>query len=360
MKIAIVTPYWKNSPGGGVLSYITGLVEELQKREISIKVVFVWGDDSSNYHIKGNRFLFPIKAFQVLRIISPEVVHSQGTWYCLLAGYLWKSAYGARLIHTFHSAPGDTKLPAGGKTLMQFLLNRCDRVTFASKALKKEIEETWELKFKSTAITYAGITPREVTEDEIIQFGKQFGLRDNSTILLAQAFTVNKLKAEGAKLLMKSIMSLRDKYPNIVLILTREGAFSNELKQSAQELGLDDKVIFTGDVANPYVPLAVCDIYTHISLSEGLPMALLEAMAMGKPIVATSVGGIPEAINNVENGILVKPDKDEIAEAIDCLLKDKSFAARLGASAQRKAKEKFSWRQSADRFLTVYDGKGIE
>lgn len=337
--IAITTPYWKNSPGGGALAYLRGLVNELEKRDIKVKAVFEWGDDPSNYHIKGNRFLFPIKALWPLRKIRPEVVHSQGTWYCLLSGYLYKKVYGARLIHTFHSAPGGKKLPAYGKILVQFLLNQCDCVTYVSKALKDEIQEVWGLKVRNAVVTYAGITPRKVTENEIREFRDKFGLKDNSIVLLAQAFTANKLKAEGAKLLMKAVGNLKDRYPDIVLVLTREAEYSNELKQFAKESGLNDSVIFTGDIDNPYIPLAVCNIYTHTSLSEGLPMALLEAMSVGKPIIATSVGGIPEAISNMENGILVKPDADEIAKVIERLLADKDLAAMLGGKCQKNSRK---------------------
>lgn len=355
--IAIVTPYWKGSPGGGILTYLTGLVEELGNRGITVKVVFKEGIDSRNYWVKGNRFLFPLKAFWVLRRIKPVVVHSQGTWYCLLSGCLYKKAYGARLIHTFHSSPGGQKLPLFGKTFMQFLLNQCDCVTFVSKALKNEVEKIWGINSKNTEITYAGVTPRKVTENELNEFRAKFGLKDDSIVLLAQAFTANKLKAEGAKLLMKAIKILNGKYPNIVLILTREATYSNELRAFAKELGLEDKVVFTGDVNNPYIPLAICDIYTHTPLSEGLPMALLEAMSMGKPIIATDIGGIPEAIKNMDNGILLEPGVDEIAKAIDDLLENRNLANKLGGNAKRTAQQKFTWEQAADKFLKIYEGK---
>lgn len=355
--IVIVTHYWKGSPGGGVLTYLTGLVEEFGERGIDVKVVFEEGIDSRNYWVKGNRFLFPLKAFWVLRRIKPVVVHSQGTWYCLLSGCLYKKVYRARLVHTFHSSPNGQKLPLFGKTLMKFLLNQCDCVTFVSKALKNEIEKAWGLDFRNTAVTYAGVTPREVTENEIREFRAKFSIKDDSIVLLAQAFTANKLKAEGAKLLMKAIKILNGKYPNIVLILTREATYSNELRAFARELGLEDKVVFTGDVNNPYIPLAVCDIYTHTPLSEGgLSLALLEAMSMGKPIIATSIGGIPEAIKNMGNGILVKPDLNEISKWLEYLLANKDKATKLGENAKKTAAQKFSWEQSADVFQKIYEG----
>ena len=175
-------------------------------------------------------------------------------------------------------------------------------------------------------------------------------------VLLAQAFTANKLKAEGAKLLIKSVKKLRDKYPNLILILTREGSYSNKLKEFAKNEGIEDNVIFTGDLENPYLPLVICDIYTHTPIGEGLPLALLEAMSMRKPIIATSVGGIPEAIENGVNGILVEPDVDKIAEKIEYLLENREFAEELGRNAKKTAEATFTWEKAAEKFIEIYSG----
>ncbi len=139
------------------------------------------------------------------------------------------------------------------------------------------------------------------------------------------------------------------------MILTREGEYSNELKKFVKSEGVQDNVIFTGDVDNPFVPLVICDIYTHISLGEGLPIALLEAMSMGKPIIATKVGGIPEVIENGKNGILVDTDVDEITEKIEYLLENKVFRKRLAKNAKKTVEENFTWDNSVDKFIKIYD-----
>lgn len=108
------------------------------------------------------------------------------------------------------------------------------------------------------------------------------------------------------------------------------------------------------------MPLSLCDIYTHITLGDGLPIALLEAMAMAKPIVATPVAGIPEAIRDGENGILVPPEPAEIAGMIDYLIENPDLARRLGENAKRTVEERFTWQKSAAKFLTLFsDGQRV-
>jgi len=140
-----------------------------------------------------------------------------------------------------------------------------------------------------------------------------------------------------------------------VLIATREGRYSEEVKAFAREVGVEEQVVFTGDVENPFVPLKMCDLYTHTPLGEGgVSVALLEAMAMGKPIVATSVGGIPEAITDGENGLLVAPEVEQVALKIDLLLQDWEYAQRLGRCAKKTVEERFTWERAAEKFLEIY------
>jgi len=78
---------------------------------------------------------------------------------------------------------------------------------------------------------------------------------------------------------------------------------------------------------------------------------------MGKPIIATPVGGIPEAIDDGKNGYLVAPDADMVADKILYLIKNKSESERVGRCARKTAEERFSWRASADKFMRIYSGE---
>ena len=217
--------------------------------------------------------------------------------------------------------------------------------------------EVWGLKCKNPQITYAG-GPRkvELSDGQIEGFYNTYSIQGRSPILLALGLTALSYKAEGLQVLMQAVKVLRKEYPGILLIATREGVFSDQLKEYARKEGLLDSVLFTGDVDNSFVPLAISDIYTHITLGDGLPIALLEAMAMGKPIIATPVAGIPEAIRSGINGILVPPDPQRIAEEIAGLLEHPDIASAMGENAKQTAEDVFTWQKSAERFLALYNG----
>jgi len=356
MKVTMITHYWKNSPGGGVKNYVINLVDALKEEEVDINVLFREGVDPEHFHCGKNKLAFALACYRHLRKIQPDVVHSHGTWYCLLPGVLYKRFHGCTLVHTFHTEPC-RKLSFPAKIFFQSLLNACDCVTFVSKGLQEQVVEVDGFSFPKTAITYAGIKVKEVSEGEVERFREQYGIKD-APVLLAQALTAHPLKAEGMKLLIKAVRILRETYPNILLIVTREGKYSNELKALAREMGMADRVIFTGDVENPLVPLKVCDVYTHIVRGEGgVSLSILEAMVMGKPIVASRVGGIPEAIEGGKNGILVGEDFEEIAQKIHFLLSNKKIARDLGKNAKLTVEERFTPEACARRFLRIYAGE---
>lgn len=336
-------------------TYLQNLVNEFQIRDdISVEVIFRHGEDLDNYLIKYNKILFSLKSFHILKKLKPDLILSQGTWFCLYPSVIYKKIYGVKLVHTFHTEPSK-KPPLFEKMFMQHLLNGCDYCTFVSKSLQKKNEEICGLKFKNSAIIYAGVNTKEVLEREVNDFYRQFGIPDKKIILTALGLTALRYKADGAKLLIKAVKILSKKYPGITLILTRDGLYSDELKKFAKKEKICDNIIFTGDIEKPYVALEICDIYTHTVLGEGgLSLSILEAMSIGKPILATAAGGIPEAIVNDENGILVDPDVNQIAEKIEYLLKNRDIARKLGENAKKTAEEEFTWKLSADKFLDLY------
>lgn len=354
MKIAVLITHWKNTQGTGVTRYIINLIEELKKNpDLEIFILYRWGCDIRNYKINGTKYTFPFKAIPLLNKLQPDVVYIDTNWYFLLTGVMFKKAKGAKLITTIHSHP--SKLPFFGKIVMQHLLNSCDIITYVSKDLQKTIHQIWDIQIRAREeLTYSGVRPQFVSDEETSEFIRKYKIPENSFILLMQSSPIAKVKADGTKILMESVRELLHIYPEILLILTGTGPYLDELEEYAVTLNIQNKVIFTRWVENPFIPLKICDIYTHITLGEGgVSLAILEAMCAGKPIIASNIGGIPEAVENGKSGILIEPNVKTVTEAITKLLCDTELRTDLGNTARIRAKY-FSWKTCADTFLKLF------
>lgn len=138
--------------------------------------------------------------------------------------------------------------------------------------------------------------------------------------------------------------------------LEQGGRYRQLLEEEARELGIADRVTFTGHRSDARALLAGLDVFVLPSWIEGMPIVVLEAMAAGKPVVATRVGGTAELVVDGETGVLVQPrDPDALAAAIWELLDDPERARRLGAAGRRRVEERFSEEAMTRRILEVYD-----
>ena len=127
-------------------------------------------------------------------------------------------------------------------------------------------------------------------------------------------------------------------------------------KSLAGELGIRDRVSFLGFRSDVADVLRAADIVVLPSLDEGLPLAVLEAMACAKPVVATPVGGVPEAVVDEVTGILVPPsDSESLAAAMLRLLQDRDLARRMGNAGMRRAQEYFSVRRLVTEVEALYE-----
>jgi len=146
-----------------------------------------------------------------------------------------------------------------------------------------------------------------------------------------------------------------------VLVLAGDGAIE-QVRERAQDLGIGSRVVCPGwlDAAQAAEALSRATTFVLPSYAEGLPMAVLEAMAHGLPIVTTPVGGIPQAIRHGESGLLVQPgDIDALASAIAALLQQPAERERLGAAARQTIVQRFSQGAAIDRLASIYQRFGV-
>jgi glycosyltransferase involved in cell wall biosynthesis len=158
---------------------------------------------------------------------------------------------------------------------------------------------------------------------------------------------------KGIHRLIEAMALVAQEHPDAHLVIIGEGNYRRELERLVARLGLSGRVSFVGEIEQSGVAryLQECRLLVLPSLSEGLGLVLLEAMACGKPVIGTNVGGIPSIVQDGVNGFLVPPDNVELlAERISHLLADGDLACRLG----RQGREFVAHTFSTDRYVAAY------
>ncbi|MDL1962414.1 MAG: glycosyltransferase family 4 protein, partial [Deltaproteobacteria bacterium] len=161
-------------------------------------------------------------------------------------------------------------------------------------------------------------------------------------------------KEKGYKYLIEALEILIEKGIDARLVIMGEGYERPFLENLISELGFSKKVLLPGyiDEANLYIPFF--NVFVISSLTEGLPITLLEAMLSKVPIVASEVGGIPDVLINGDSGILVQPCKSEaIAEAIFRIYND-SIASDLVKNAEQVLRNHYTANAMASQYLNIY------
>jgi glycosyltransferase involved in cell wall biosynthesis len=155
---------------------------------------------------------------------------------------------------------------------------------------------------------------------------------------------------------LRAAAELRRRWPGARFLLVGEGPLSAELEALAGKLGLAGAVRFAGlqEDVRPY--LAAMDVFLQASEFEGFPVAILEAMAMARPVVATSVGGVPEALSSETVGCLVEPrDPAALVDAVSALLADEGRRRDIGRAAREHVSRHYSVKVMQIRLEDLYE-----
>jgi len=161
---------------------------------------------------------------------------------------------------------------------------------------------------------------------------------------------------KGHKYLLEAMVRIKARFPGSMLLIVGDGPLKGELTAYARDRGLGKDVIFAGSRMDIPDLLSAMDIFVFPSFREGLGNALLEAMAAGKPIIATDVAPMREIINSEEVGILVPPkDSDALASAIEVLMSDRVRAEALGGAARRRALSFFDIKNTIDKYTGLFE-----
>jgi glycosyltransferase involved in cell wall biosynthesis len=264
-------------------------------------------------------------------ILAPQSIRS--TWLCHAAA---KDLPLPRIttIHNIHTP--FNSLWAG------FLLNRCsDTVIFESEHEHRRLTQMG-LNSKKTLVIPSGIdttsfypTPRSKDLWDSIP-----GL-DKDSIIFGCVARLSPEKAHAD--LLKAFQTVKKQVPNAHLILVGDGPLKADLQRLTQELGLDSSVHFAGQRANIREYISLFDVFVLASTRESLPRAAREAMACGKPVIATRVGATKEVVYHGESGLLVPPGKPQrLAESMILLGNDRAMRDAMANISLSLIQKRFS------------------
>ena len=161
---------------------------------------------------------------------------------------------------------------------------------------------------------------------------------------------------KGHQYLIEAIARLKPTFPRLHLVLIGSGGLRDDLKALAARLGIRESVTFTGEQSDVPECLASMDVFVLPSLNEGMGRALVEAMAAGRPVIASRVGGVPALIQDRRNGLLVPAgDAHALSEALSEFLRRPHWAKELGTAASESVGKRFQAAEMVHAIEAVYE-----
>ena len=201
-------------------------------------------------------------------------------------------------------------------------------------------------------VVHSGINPNRFDNAGKDYLIAEFNIKSSEQVVINVAHLAGH---KGQQYLVRAIPLVLAKIPTARFFIVGGGELMDKLKTLAESLGLKKELIFTGFRRDVGAFYQIADLFVMSSVQEGLGTAVLDALALGKPVVAAKSGGIPEIIKNGENGLLVSPaDPKALSEGIIRMLTDDELAKRVARTGKSVVKQKFTIDTMVDRNIDVY------
>ena len=359
---------------GGVEAYLYSLIERLGKEGYRVHVAGPRGSIVDD--LKATKVItFPLdfddtfapvsdwsaarKLAKIIRTEEIQMVHAHGYKAGFIAGLAAKRA---RTLLTLVSLYDYIVNEGHGRTkhlffdtTERYMPEMADYLIAVSDALRKRVIEKGKIEGSKVRTVYAGVRTASLgvtTSRRVLNVKNVLQINSSSPLIV----TVGHLTAQkGVKYLLMAAPHVLREFPNAQFLIIGEGPQKHELEIQAEKLGVHKKVMFTGWRDDARDIVAAADIFVLPSLIEGLPYSILEAMSSGKPVVATSTGGIPEAVVDKETGFLVPIKKSmAIADAVNFLIHNKDVAVTMGVAGKRRIEEQFDQKKMVNATIDVY------
>jgi glycosyltransferase involved in cell wall biosynthesis len=279
----------------------------------------------------------------------PDILHIQGYTTTLLFAIDWAHANGIPVAYEEHQTPDPQFNWWQG---FEHTINKADRVIAVSEKSAQGLRDVCR------------VTRPIVVRGPLLSDPFQRGWEKDFRIQKEGKFTITTVArlyvTKGLTYLLDTAAIVRKTHPNVEFNVYGEGELRDELMSKAIALGLDGKNIFKGAFTNREeltCIMAKTDVFLLSSILEGQPLAIVEAMAYGCPIISTAVGGVPELITDGVNGLLCPPEDPQcLADKISMLIDDDKLRHQLGNAARAfYEKSPFGGKAVASHFISIYD-----
>jgi glycosyltransferase involved in cell wall biosynthesis len=287
---------------------------------------------------------------RALRQDRPQVFHAYLSW-PLAAKYPLFAAVIARVPAVVATVQLFPDFPIGHSNYVQerLLAAFVGRYVAVSQDIATRLVETFHWPPRKVEVIHNGVLIERFQESPDPTLRRELAGGSDAPVVL----TLARLDPQkGLDVLVRAAAQV----PSVRFVLAGEGPERRSLETQVRSLGLDDRFLFLGRRSDVPALLAASDVFVLPSLYEGSSLAVLEAMAAGKPVISSAIRGTDELVVPGESGLLVEPgDADALALSLRRVLAEPAFGAQLGARAHERARQFFSADLVAKRVSVLYE-----
>ena len=314
--------------------YHSDITEKIENE--GIKIIYL--DKKNGFDISMYQ-----KLKKVFKTVKPDIIHTHRyvCKYVVPATYL--AHVKSKIVHTVHSV---AQKEANAKKL-QYFFYHCGAVTpvAISETVKKSILDYYKLKTNQVPLVENGLDMSNYLIKRKYEQNDKF-----FSFLHVGRFSVEKNHNE----LINAFFVFRKNHPDSRLYLVGTGDLLEEIKNKAENLRLDNSVVFVGLVNDVSKWYEKADAFILPSIYEGMPMTLIESMGRGLPIIASNVGGIPDMIADHKEGLLCDSSADSILKAMEEVYASKELRELLGRNALKKSAA-YSSNMMCEKYISIYE-----
>ncbi|MGQ0549352.1 MAG: glycosyltransferase [Armatimonadota bacterium] len=304
-----------------------------------------------NMRVEGDPRAF-MRLVRLVRRERIDLIHAHlpmaGVWGRIAAPLAGRP----RVVYTEHNVPQRYSLPMRILNHCTYRLN--DTVIAVSDEVRRAVEGYAaggpQVLTVTNAVDAEGLATLPVAPDAL---RREFGFPANALVVVTVG---NLTPKKGHTHLLAAAVKVAARHADARFLIVGQGPRADALRIEADRLGLDGRLVFAGFRPDAVRLVAASDIFVLSSIYEGLPVALLEAMALGKPSVVTRVGGIPEATDEASSLLVPPEDPQALADALSALVASPDLRVRMGTAARARARTRYGVGHMVAAIEQVYAG----